>query len=104
MTISNAQTSSSTQGRIRVSPRILDHLGISAYNSLRKCLAELAANSYDADATEVRISVPDVVDDSAVIDIVDNTTARRFYLRNGATHLNKHWLVWNNINIILGGR
>jgi hypothetical protein len=29
-----------------VSPRILDHLGIAAYNSLRKCLAELAANSY----------------------------------------------------------
>lgn len=61
-----------TEGTIKVSPRILDHLGVSAYNSLRKCLAELAANSYDADATEVRITVPDVIDESAVIDIEDD--------------------------------
>jgi hypothetical protein len=68
------QSFAPTNGTIKVSPRILDHLGVSAYNSLRKCLAELAANSYDADATEVRISVPDVVDDSAVIDIGDDGT------------------------------
>lgn len=55
-----------------VSPRILDHLGIAAYNSLRKCLAELAANSYDADATNVSISLPDAIDDSAFIDMEDN--------------------------------
>jgi len=61
-----------TEARIKVSPRILDHLGVSAYNSLRKCLAELAANSYDADATEVRITIPDVIDKDAVIDILDD--------------------------------
>lgn len=55
-----------------VSPRILDHLGIAAYNSLRKCLAELAANSYDADATSVSISLPDAIDDNAFIDMEDN--------------------------------
>ena len=55
-----------------VSPRILDHLGIAAYNSLRKCLAELAANSYDADATRVLISLPDAIGDSAFIDMEDN--------------------------------
>jgi ribosomal protein S18 acetylase RimI-like enzyme len=32
----------------------------------------------------------------------DNITARRFYKRNGAEDLNKHWLVWNDINIVLG--
>jgi len=31
-----------------------------------------------------------------------NTMARRFYRRHGADDLNEHWLVWNNINIVLG--
>ena len=31
-----------------------------------------------------------------------NTTARRFYIRHGAGNLNKHWLVWNNINVVIG--
>ncbi len=53
-----------------VSPRILDHLGIAAYNSLRKCLAELAANSYDA--TSLSISLPDSIGESPFIDMKDN--------------------------------
>ncbi len=31
-----------------------------------------------------------------------NTTARRFYKRHGATKLNEHWLVWNDIKTVLG--
>jgi ribosomal protein S18 acetylase RimI-like enzyme len=31
-----------------------------------------------------------------------NTTARRFYKRHGADNLNEHWLVWNDIKIVLG--
>ena len=54
------------------SPRILEHLGISAYNSVRKCLAELVANAYDADAKQARISLPDVIDENAVITIADD--------------------------------
>ena len=42
----------------QISPRILDHLGVSAYTSLHKCLAELASNCYDADAENVRITLP----------------------------------------------
>lgn len=30
-----------------------------------------------------------------------NTTARRFYARHGAERLNEHWMVWNNINMLL---
>jgi ribosomal protein S18 acetylase RimI-like enzyme len=33
-----------------------------------------------------------------------NTIARRFYRRHGAQSLNDHWLVWNNINAVLGAR
>ena len=62
------------EAQFSVSPRILDHLGIAAYNSLRKCLAELAANSYDADATKVSVTLPDVINSDAFIDIVDNGT------------------------------
>jgi hypothetical protein len=54
------------------SPRILEALGIFAYNSVRKCVAELVANSYDADAHCVRISLPDVIDENATITISDD--------------------------------
>jgi ribosomal protein S18 acetylase RimI-like enzyme len=30
-----------------------------------------------------------------------NSTARRFYMRHAAEILNKHWLVWNDINVVL---
>jgi HSP90 family molecular chaperone len=60
------------KGEFTCSPRILDHLGITAYNSVRKCLAELVANSYDADASNVSISLPDVIDENSVITISDN--------------------------------
>ena len=52
--------------------RILDHLGISAYNSVQKCVSELVANAYDADAKEVHVYLPDVVDENAAIEILDN--------------------------------
>jgi len=59
-------------GQFIFSPRILDHLGISAYNSVRKCLTELVANAYDADAREVTITLPDIIDENAIITISDN--------------------------------
>jgi ribosomal protein S18 acetylase RimI-like enzyme len=31
-----------------------------------------------------------------------NTPALRFYRRHGARNLNEHWLIWSNINIVLG--
>jgi HSP90 family molecular chaperone len=55
----------------KFSPRILDHLGVSAYNSVQKCLSELAANSHDADAAEVSISLPDTLEEDAVIEVSD---------------------------------
>lgn len=56
----------------KFSPRILDHLGVAAYNSLQKCLSELAVNAFDADATELSIALPDTIDDIASIEITDN--------------------------------
>jgi len=59
-------------GYLRFSPRILDHLGLSAYNSVQKSVAEIVANSYDADATEVKVTLPDAMDEMAVTEIRDN--------------------------------
>jgi hypothetical protein len=56
----------------KFSPRLLEHFGISAYNSVQKCLSELAANAYDADASVVHINLPDAIDENSIIDIVDN--------------------------------
>ena len=61
-----------TAAYFKFAPRILDHFGISAYNSLQKCLSELVANTYDADATDVQISLPEVNNEDAVIEIADN--------------------------------
>ncbi len=33
-----------------------------------------------------------------------NTIARRFYTCHGATELNPHWLVWNDISVVLAKR
>jgi GNAT superfamily N-acetyltransferase len=33
-----------------------------------------------------------------------NAIARRFYTRHGADNLNKHWMVWNDINVVLRER
>jgi signal transduction histidine kinase len=60
-----------TKAGFRFSPRILDHLGISAYNSVQKCLSELGANAYDADADKLTITLPDALDDSSLIEIED---------------------------------
>ncbi len=57
---------------IRFSPRILEHLGLAAYNSIQKALAELAANAYDADANRVDITVPDAIQDNAFVEVVDD--------------------------------
>lgn len=42
-----------------VEPRLLDHIGLAMYSSMPKAISELVANSYDADAENVRISLPE---------------------------------------------
>ena len=60
------------KGNFSTSPRVLDHFGIQVYDSIKKSLVELASNSYDADATEVRISLPDQIEDNSEIILEDN--------------------------------
>lgn len=46
------QVATPTEGTTKVSPRILDHMG-----GCIQQFAEIAANSYDVDAKEVRITI-----------------------------------------------
>lgn len=48
--------------RFIVEPRLLDHFGVGMYNTVEKALAELVANAYDADATDVDVTLtPDTI-------------------------------------------
>jgi len=70
--VSTSAQAPPTTAYIKFSPRILEHLGLAAYNSLQKALAELTANSYDADATSVKITLPDAITNDSFIEIEDN--------------------------------
>src|SRR5579859_1020537 len=50
-------------------PTTIEHLGLKLYSSLPPVIGELVSNAWDADATEVHISLPDgeINDDSELI-------------------------------------
>jgi hypothetical protein len=60
------------ESNFKISPRILEHLGVSAYTSLKKCLAELSSNCYDADAENIRITLPEKFESNNLIEIKDD--------------------------------
>jgi hypothetical protein len=60
------------EANFKISPRILEHLGVSAYTSLKKCLAELCSNCYDADAENIRIALPESFEKDKQIIIEDD--------------------------------
>lgn len=70
--------------KFKIEPRLLDHFGVAMYNTIPKAIAELAANSYDADASRV-----DVKYTTGTISILDDgegmsaNTLEDSYLRIG---------------------
>lgn len=58
--------------------RVLEHLGIQIYQSTVNALAELIANAWDADASEVRIDFPQQLSSNAVIKIKDTGSGMTF--------------------------
>lgn len=60
--------STTFKGEIKVASRIVDYLSSGLYNSPAACLKELVNNSYDADATEVTVSVKPDADRIIVAD------------------------------------
>lgn len=60
-----------TEMKLEFEPRTIEHLGLQMYSQLPNAIAELIANSYDADATEVNIQILDVNGKEEVL-IIDN--------------------------------
>lgn len=58
--------------------RIIDHLGIQMYQSPIAAIAELVSNAWDADAEEVKITLPDQSGNDAKIVIEDNGCGMTF--------------------------
>ena len=58
--------------RLTIHGRILDQLGIQAYQGPVASLAELVANAWDADATAVDIRLPDELGEGSAIVVEDN--------------------------------
>ena len=64
---------------------VIDNLGINMYTSLPPVIAEIVANSWDADASEVKITIPDTeMNDDYAITIKDTGSGMTFDELNSA--------------------
>ena len=72
--------------QMRFDPRTIKQLGVNTYSTLPPILAELIANSYDADAKEVKIILDDVDKNDKRITISDDGHGMSF------AEINNHYL------------
>lgn len=78
-----------------VTSRLLDHIGLAMYNSLLKAISELIANSYDADAQNVCLTIPKNINRKSVIIIKDDGNGmnrdfiKNFYMQIGLNNRSK---------------
>lgn len=70
--------------------KILNQLGLETYQSPVSCLAELIANAWDADAEEVRIRLPDSIDEKGELVVEDDGIGMTFDDCEGK-YLNVGW-------------
>src|SRR5580692_9772709 len=66
------------QLHLSFSGRIIDHLGIQMYQSPTAAIAEMIANSWDADATLVEIDIPQRVGADSTISVKDDGNGMTF--------------------------
>ena len=63
---------------LKFNGRILDQLGIQTYHTPAAAISELISNAWDADATVVKISLPESIDEGEEIVIEDNGIGMSF--------------------------
>ena len=56
--------------QMKFAPNTIEHLGVKMYSTLPPVISELIANSYDADASQVTVSLKD--DEEKEIVVSDN--------------------------------
>ena len=64
--------------RINYSGRIIDHLGLQMYQSPVAAVAELVANAWDADADNVKITLPAKLAKAADLVVEDDGNGMSF--------------------------
>ena len=107
MTQGAGVTTDTAKYRMTISRLTVDKLGVRLYDRVSAVLAELVANSYDADATEVTVSAPmgkylavneggEVKDQGYVVEVSDDgigmtpEEVNEFYLRVGSERRTDH--------------
>jgi hypothetical protein len=81
-----AQTSAKLEMEVQLT--VIDHLGIKMYSALPAVISELLANSWDADAEKVNITLPEgIIDQDSDIVVSDNGSGMTF------EELNKAYLI-----------
>lgn len=92
------KTNTSPQYSMKIEQKIVDKLGLKLYDKVSAAVAEIVANSYDADAENVRIKVPlnkalavrkgkEIEEKGYVVEVIDDghgmtpEEANNFYLR-----------------------
>lgn len=63
--------------RMSFDPQTIEHLGIKMYSRIPNAIAELIANSYDADAGEAKVKLYDKVSEKR-IEVVDDGVGMDF--------------------------
>ena len=63
---------------VRYRGRIIEHLTVQTYQSPVAAIAEIVANAWDGDATEVNVSLPAKLDDAAEITVADDGNGMTF--------------------------
>lgn len=75
-----------------VTSRLLDNISLAMYSSLPKAISELVANSYDADAQNVWLTIPKKIDKNSTITIKDDGNGmskdfiKNFYMQIGSNN------------------
>lgn len=63
---------------LRFHGRVIEHLGIQMYQSPVNAIAEMIANSWDADATRVEVELPPTTTEDTVFTVTDNGIGMTF--------------------------
>ena len=85
-------------------PNTIEHLGVRMYSTLPPVIAELIANSYDADAKNVCITLNDKADEKEIIVSDDGIGMTFKEINDDFLRIGKNRIIWNKTDVTAGGR
>ena len=85
-------------------PNTIEHLGVRMYSTLPPVIAELIANSYDADEKNVCITLNDKADEKEIIVSDDGIGMTFKEINDDFLRIGKNRIIWNKTDVTAGGR